>query len=287
MPSAFVDGTGRVRPGWVVVSFAVTATVAQVIFGFVASRLHHGTGPLRLDQWRVALFTWPTFFSAAIATLVCARAFKVPVGLGAPRTVFLGVALASTAMLLAVGVPVLFDEETLTLPASGLSAIAISGALQLITIAPTSVGEELLFRGVAFQALCRGIRPLPAIVLSSLLFGAVHLSNPDASLIAAGNVALVGLWFGLVTWRVSLWASIGLHVTWNYCEGFVFGQPVSGIQPGASLLDGTWSLTRGFWSGGAFGPEASGWTTCVLLLGIAAVVVLTPANPVKIEAVST
>ncbi len=275
MSSAFVDDAGRVRSGWVVAAFAVTATVAQVIFGFIGSRFHHGGGPLRLDQWRVALFTWPTFFAAVIATLVCARGFKAPVGLGAPRTILLGVALASLAMLLAVGVPVLFDEETLSLPASGLGAVVLSGVLQLITIAPTSVGEELLFRGVAFQALCRGIRPLPAIVLSSLLFGAVHLSNPGASLTAAGNVALVGLWFGLIAWRISLFASIGLHVAWNYCEGFVFGQPVSGIQPGASLLDGTWSLTRGFWSGGAFGPEASGWTTCVLVLGIAAVLALT------------
>ena len=93
--------------------------------------------------------------------------------------------------------------------------------------------------------------------------------NPAATWLAALQVALVGAWFGALTVRTgSLWVAMGLHVAWNFFEGFVFGQPVSGNAPGTSLLIGGNAAAPTFWSGGAFGPEAAGWTAVVLVLGL-------------------
>lgn len=228
---------------------------------------------LNLDDWGLAALTWPTLLSTLLATAICMKLFKEPVGLRHPRSFWLGAAAGAGALALCVVVPTMLGHGTLGPPSWPVGVIALTGVMQLLTVAPTSVGEEFLFRGLPFQALGRSTHPLFAVVTTSLLFGLAHLKNPNASIVASINVALVGVWFGLVAWRYSLWASIGLHVTWNWFEGFVFGQPVSGLQPGPAMLTATWPLERSFWAGGAFGPEASGWTSVVLLFGIAAVAV--------------
>lgn len=280
MKRVFIGSTGLVRSGWVILTFALIAGLSQVplamLFGAIFGR---GTNTLHLDEWRIASFTWPTLLSSALATALCVRFFREKTGLTQPRSLFFGLAMGALALTLAVVVPALMGHGTLGWPTATVCAIALSGVTQLITIGATSIGEELLFRGLAFQALSRGTHPLIAIFATSLLFGLGHLNNPNASLVAAANVALVGLWFGLIAWRHSLYASIGLHLAWNWFEGFVFGQPVSGLMPGPSLLGATWSDQRSFWEGGAFGPEASGWSSVVLCLGIVFIVLIRPSSP--------
>jgi hypothetical protein len=78
---------------------------------------------------------------------------------------------------------------------------------------------------------------------------------------------LIGLLFGLpyiLTGRLGV--SIGLHITWNFFQGNVFGLPVSG---GGSPLTMLVTIEQGpdLWTGGTFGPEGGLVGIMAMLLG--------------------
>ncbi len=127
--------------------------------------------------------------------------------------------------------------------------------MTLILLSMASFQEELLFRGYYLQNLVEGLNRPVAIILTSLVFGALHLSNPGASWAAVAGTALAGGLFAYA-WLASgrLWLPAGLHIGWNTFEGLVFGFPVSGLDLPRLLqpaVEGPAWLT-----GGPFGPEA-------------------------------
>lgn len=120
-----------------------------------------------------------------------------------------------------------------------------------------AISEEILFRGVLFRMVEEGLGTWGALVISALAFGAVHLSNPNATLGSATAIAIeAGIGFGLLYHVTrSLWLCMGLHAAWNVMEGPVYGTSVSGLPAHGwlqSTLTGPASL-----SGGDFGPENS------------------------------
>jgi len=122
------------------------------------------------------------------------------------------------------------------------------------------VVEELIVRGIILRLLWRAFGPAVAFAGSAVLFGAGHLPNPGASLFAAVCVALeAGVMLGaFYAFTGRLWVSIGVHVAWNFTQGYVFGAAVSGGHLGTSLATSTAVPGQAEWlSGGAFGPEAS------------------------------
>jgi len=273
----FLSREHRVRSGWVVLAFAVVALITLTVLNVALSIADLEPRAWRLDDLRVGVFTCTTLLAGVVATGASAAAFHEPTGLKDvrwARRLLLGLGAGALLVTLSVVGAALAGHGPLRLSA-GEGALS-SALVQLAAIGPTSVGEELLFRGVPLLALARGTRPAAAVVGTALVFGLVHLMNPHGSLLGATYVALVGVWFGALVVRTgSLWTSIGAHVAWNWFEGFVWGQPVSGITPGPSLFTAPAAGAAGFWSGGAFGPEASGWTA--VLLGVA--VALTLAWP--------
>ena len=137
--------------------------------------------------------------------------------------------------------------------------------------------EELIFRGAIFRLLSSIFGMWWALGLSSALFGAWHLVIPGADLLAvlgvmfAGGIPMTALY--IVTGR--LWASIGYHMAWNFTEAYVFGAEVSGSGFGQSLFQvRARPGVDAFWTGGAFGPEASMVTLVFGLLVSAALITL-------------
>jgi hypothetical protein len=234
-----------------------------------------GAGARSLDDLSLLWATAPLLLAVVPATLVCKHLLGERVGLTDARWALRlaqGLGLGALAIALCVVVPALMGATTLSWAGVPAEDLALSGLQQGVIFVLVALGEELALRGVAFRALERGAGPVVATVGTGAVFGLLHLTNPGASPVAAAGVSLVGFWFGALTARTgSLWCALGLHLAWNLCEGFVFGQPVSGIPPGSSLLAATWQ-EPGFWSGGAFGPEAAGWTAVVLAAGTIATV---------------
>ena len=265
------DPQGRVRGPWVALVFSLAAfglglgvNVLLAISGLWAYR--------DLDSPLMILSTLPTLVSGIGATIITWLAFREDTGLvdpHAPRRFGEGFVVGGLALVVCCVVPVVVGATSLRLTSRPPCASVVSGLIQLCTLAPAGLGEELLLRGLGLQALRRGFGDGAAVVLSSLAFGALHLFNPGATWVAALLVALVGAWFGALMIRTgSVWMPMGVHVAWNFFEGFVFGQPVSGNTPGTSLFVAGPAAPPGFWSGGAFGPEAAGWTAIVLTAGL-------------------
>ncbi|MCC3374155.1 CPBP family intramembrane glutamic endopeptidase [Cohnella sp. REN36] len=128
-----------------------------------------------------------------------------------------------------------------------------------------AIVEELLFRGLLFQAIEQwGGKPL-ALAVTSLLFGTAHLGNTGATLWSAFAIVLeAGVLLGAAfLWRRNLWFTMGLHFAWNAVEGLL-GIPVSGHAAAGLFtvkVSGDALLT-----GGAFGLEGSIVPVAVSLL---------------------
>jgi len=118
--------------------------------------------------------------------------------------------------------------------------------------------EELLFRGALYRIVEEWLGSWASVVISSVVFGAVHLMNPDATITGAIFISIeAGLLLAaayMLTRR--LWLGIGFHISWNYTQSAVFGGVVSGgvAEPGLfkTVITGPDLIT-----GGGFGLEAS------------------------------
>lgn len=93
--------------------------------------------------------------------------------------------------------------------------VTAAAVLAIVVIAP--VGEEFVFRGVVFLGLTRWLGPVAAAVISSVVFGVIHV---QADLGAFAFLAGYALAFGLFAcWLVrrwgSLWLAIGAHAASN------------------------------------------------------------------------
>jgi CAAX protease family protein len=152
--------------------------------------------------------------------------------------------------------------------------LLVNGLLAYVLV---GVEEELFFRGFLIKTLAEGLH-LPDIsskaavlisyLLLSLLFGFAHGNNANATLISSLNLSLVGLLLGLgfiLTGELAI--PIGLHVAWNFAQGYVFGFPVSGSDAHLSLL-ATKQAGPDIWTGGAFGPEGGLLVLVATLLGM-------------------
>jgi len=126
--------------------------------------------------------------------------------------------------------------------------------------------EELFSRGYHLQTIASGTNLFWGVIISSAIFGALHLANPSATWVSTAGIFFAGIYLAYGYLRTKqLWLPIGLHIGWNFCEGVVFGFPVSGLD--------IYALTRievtgpEIWTGGPFGPEAGLIVLPSLLLG--------------------
>ena len=136
-----------------------------------------------------------------------------------------------------------------------------------------AVTEEVMLRGfVLGRMLSAGMNRLAALFLSSALFSAMHLFNPNFALLPFVNILLAGCLLGAsFLYTRNLCFPVVLHWFWNWLQGPVLGYEVSGMDSGETLL--TLRLTGSdLLTGGSFGFEGSLLCTVLLVVGTLAIV---------------
>ena len=136
-----------------------------------------------------------------------------------------------------------------------------------------AVTEEVMLRGfVLGRMLSAGMNRFVALFLSSALFSAMHLFNPNFALLPFVNILLAGCLLGAsFLYTRNLCFPVVLHWFWNWLQGPVLGYEVSGMDNGETLL--TLRLTGSdLLTGGSFGFEGSLLCTVLLVGGTLAIV---------------
>ncbi|WP_051625276.1 CPBP family intramembrane glutamic endopeptidase [Butyrivibrio sp. AE2005] len=140
-----------------------------------------------------------------------------------------------------------------------------------------SGSEEILCRGFLYQRLRRSFRsPWVAIIGNALVFGSLHLLNPDVSFLGFLNIVLFGVFMALMIYYYeSMWMAIAVHTGWNYMQSIVLGLPNSGLVFDFSIfkLDVA-SATNSFAYNVGFGIEGTVLSSVVLAVGIVVIVLL-------------
>jgi membrane protease YdiL (CAAX protease family) len=142
-----------------------------------------------------------------------------------------------------------------------------------------AAGEEILFRGFAFQILLRAFGPWTTILPVGVVFALLHAANPNSTWLGLVNTAGFGILFGYAFLRsCDLWLPIGLHYGWNFTLP-LFGAEVSGIRIGVTGYELEWKAAE-LWSGGRYGPEGGLLASAVLLL-LAVYIRKVPVQPAE------
>lgn len=262
---------------WKILRFPLTRIVIAIIF-FALPRILVGNGLGAIRRWLSLGTSLPfdiltytidglaVYFSYRFYVRLVERREATELALqGAAREAALGGALG--VVLFTATVAVLWLSNSYHVAGFNSAMILIP---VLASALSTGFTEELVFRGIIFRITEEGLGTWIAFAVSALLFGFVHLNNPNASITSAIAIALeAGLLLGaayILTRR--LWLAMGLHASWNFTQGGIFGVTVSGTES-HGLFQG--SLEGPEWlSGGEFGAEASAVAVIVCLIAFVA-----------------
>ena len=183
------------------------------------------------------------------------------------------------AVLIAVGFLILYAAGFITVTAVQFPILNLISFFVIFIV--VSLNEEIMFRGYVLNNMMTSMNKYIALIISSIIFMAVHLMNANLSILGTVNLFLAGLVLGMYyIYMKNLWFSIGMHLTWNFFQGPIFGFEVSGYETHSVIIQniqGSEIIT-----GGEFGFEGSIIAT-VLIISIIIFLYLTYKNK---EAVS-
>lgn len=179
----------------------------------------------------------------------------------------IGLAMMSIIVLILLPFGYITIEKNPIQPV-GVSAIA-SVLVILFGWIIQGATEEIVTRGWLLNVLSTKYNIGVGLLISSTLFGLMHLTNPNVNYIAVINIILVGLFYGLYVIKTNdLWAVCGMHSAWNFAQGNLFGFEVSGLDVSVGSLIDLNLVGSDFVTGGIFGPEAGITATFILLASI-------------------
>jgi membrane protease YdiL (CAAX protease family) len=266
---------GALRAPWRL-SFWLVATLVGVYISVEVARV------LRFESTRAAFLTdWMPALGVLAGTALSLRVVDrrpwSAIGLGRrdlrARPVLMGLMLGALAIGLACGLLLLSGWLR---PESSSAQVGVARFIAATTwpIVPAALAEELVFRGYAFGVIRDSLGWPWALASTSVLFGAVHLTNfrvlhIPVSWEPIALVMLAGCFLGAVLLVTgSLYAAWAAHAAWNWTLAVVVHAAVSGIPfgaPGYRIVDAgpDWA------TGGAWGPEGGAAAAVGMGLGLA------------------
>ena len=175
--------------------------------------------------------------------------------------------------MMSIIVLILFPFGYITVEKNPIQPVGISAIASVLVILfgwiIQGATEEIVTRGWLLNVLSTKYNIGVGLLISSTLFGLMHLTNPNVNYIAVINIILVGLFYGLYVIKTNdLWAVCGMHSAWNFAQGNIFGFKVSGLDVSVGSLMGLNLVGSDFVTGGIFGPEAGITATFILLASI-------------------
>ena len=168
-------------------------------------------------------------------------------------------------IMMGAGSLILYFSGNLTFNSITFNLIGLAQSVLLFIL--VSINEEVFVRGYLLRNFMDSMNKYIALILSALIFMALHLMNPNVSLVGITNIFLAGLLLGIgYIFTKNLWFPLALHFSWNFFQGPIFGFEVSGTSSSSLIsqsIQGNEILT-----GGQFGLEGSIIATVLCSLGI-------------------
>ncbi|MCJ8154536.1 CPBP family intramembrane metalloprotease [Chryseobacterium sp. SSA4.19] len=169
--------------------------------------------------------------------------------------------------------------------------IYINGYYQITAVNPVSfiliplalmftvaIIEEILVRGIIFRLLEEKLGSYLALAISSLIFGGLHLANPNSNFLSTLCITTAGFLLGSAfIYRRNLWFPIALHFAWNFTQSGIYGAITSGNEKTTGWLT-TEIKGPDIITGGAFGPEGSIQATVICLMATVFLLILSHRN---------
>jgi len=270
--SRYTDKAGKLKPIW---AFVFSLILSALAF-FVSGNIAHEAGdqrPFRSEfifrgLWMLLLFgifIWMLTIADHVEDHRLA-AQGLPRTRGWLKHFLIGCAIGCGLTVLAVA-PIYIWGRFRFIPLMSWHLLPNLGAVLLMLLCG-ALAEELVFRGYPFQHLERAIGTVRAVLAFSVLYGVLHLLNPNASRWGAANTILIGVLLSVAYVRTrALWLPWGIHFGWNATLGLILGLRVSGMR-----VFNLWLYTDAFGpqrlTGGKYGVEASGTAALVFVIGI-------------------
>ena len=140
------------------------------------------------------------------------------------------------------------------------SPFSLSLFAWVLVFVAVGIAEEVMNRGFIMSVLRRTNSRFLVIVVPSLIFGLIHLTNPNVTLLSVVNIVLLGIALSLMYYKSgNVWMCIGFHIAWNLFQSVVYGMPVSGLDVPAFLVSAY--PVGNLLNGGGFGIEGGVLTT--------------------------
>jgi uncharacterized protein len=251
----------EVRSGWKFAIYVVFFLILFVAIGTALSIFAAQNANILDNQLALIALNEIALFVPAVGAMALTirfvdhrppRTFGVGLVPGWKQHFVAGIILSAGMLAVLVAGSAAFG--TVTIHWAGRNAPATTLLATFLVLLLAALNEELIFRGFPLQILIDGLGEWPGMIAMSALFGAMHLNNPNASVLGTLNTIIAGMVLSLAYVRTrSLWISYAIHVGWNVGLGFVLGFALSGIDIASLWTTGVTGNETIL--GGNYGPE--------------------------------